>query len=235
MLRRWWFWGCLVAPVVALALAVLAFEVFCIQRHVHVDYKNHSRTWDGRNVVCERVYVRTKEFLEASTSTARYSVMIEPVDGGGARVLVDNAWNPGCAPRSPLVAYVTGARPDDWPGKADELWILDLKTRKKWRLSGSLGEKNGTVFCWSPSGDEILYHDRSGACFLGDPWGKERVDVFTKVSLPPGGFQVMKWFARWGQDGLIHLKMAIQARGKPFETRIYDVDPRTWTVKETSQ
>jgi Tol biopolymer transport system component len=217
----------------------MVYSIFIRPITVLVDLSHPSWTSDGKEIVFQRMYYR-KRWPHRSVS-GEYSVLKVGSDGGRPAILVENAWNCGCSPKLPLVAFVTTVKcPDGWRRNPDEIWITDLKTKKKWKLASNsyTGTDDKTIWCWSPSGEQILYQDHDTGWYVGDPWGKERVDLCARI-FPSHEYNVMACHPYWGKDGFIYLRMDIQAPGKPFGARIYGrvyrIDPNTWQLTEKSK
>jgi len=237
MTRRWWLWGCIISSAVAIALVAWAFHVYVynVRHEIGINLSHPTWTSDGKEIVFEREYVDTEIIWLLmgfhSTTKANYSVMKVAADGGKPKVLVENAWNCGCSPKLPLVAYVTGK--PGFSGKDDELWILDLRTGKKWMLASN--ENKGThemTWYWSPSTDQILYCTQDMPCCVGDPWGKDRVDVYAKLRLSSES-RIKSFIPYWSRDGFIYLQVDFFGSDGTEQHKGYKIAPGTWQVTET--
>jgi hypothetical protein len=139
------------------------------------------------------------------------------------------------------VGYLTGRDPAVSVG--NELWIFDLNSRRKWRLdsvsepgdpasdprTGNYGTYPSfpprfSTWCWSPSGDRVLYRGADRHCYLTDPRGRDRLDLIRKV-LPSEHSNLTLWDAYWARDGQIYvLWLAVTQDGKMDQIR-YAVNP----------
>jgi hypothetical protein len=263
MTRRWWPWGYLVASLVLTVMAVWAIHALLVRHTILISLQNPSWTSDGKEIVFEQEYFDKREiFLLMGArvdTTVSHNLMKVAADGGRPKVLVENGWDCGCSPKLPLVAYVTSEDPKDWSGRPDELWIMDLNTSKKWRLASALkGDwfldpatrkprqydyyRDGypyeprpkMTWNWSPSGEQILYRDQDILCFVGDPWGKDRSDVFAKA-FSPQELQMTSWQTYWSRDGLVYLVTYVRLQGGATKGIGYKVDPKTWQATETRE
>lgn len=109
---------------------------------------------DGKNIAFARLTKLDKGY--------NYDIYSVPSNGGSRTNLVSSQWDDFCPVYSPdgnTLAFISNR------SGANEIWIMDLLTKKLRQITGSTGNwiyENLGKIEWSVSGNKILYTSYAG-------------------------------------------------------------------------